>query len=76
MRIGDGGKQAVVIFFPVDDSRQTENISRRIASVNSHIYARLVARKHYSVKEIHNILKRFLVRHTLVLFMQSVQLFG
>lgn len=76
MRIGDGGKQAVVILFPVDDSRKPENIPRRIVGVNSHIYACIVAHRHYSVKEIHKILKRFLVRHTLILFKQSVQLFG
>ena len=74
MLIGHGGEKFIVVRLFADYAGQAEYIPRRIVGVNSHIYARLVTRGHYSVEEIYEILKQFFVSNALVFFKQAVKL--
>ena len=67
-----GGKQSVVVFFVSDDSRQAENIPRRIIGMYCHIYSRFITRGHYAFKEIYEVFKQHFVCYALVFGEQTV----
>ena len=71
-----GGEQPVEVRTLADDARQSEYIPRRIVGVYSHIDTALVARGHYPVKEVYEVVEQLFVRHAFVRVKQSVELVG